>query len=229
VLSQLPRLPRARTLVAAAEGLPEAGEAAAVAAAGDNYASRFTFHDSRSLRIVGEAIEFARPLYEKLIDSSWEFKVSGTENTFASLRDLFESTKSIVDDIEKRYSGMTVDEIMRYKDLWEKQVYSPAFIGASVGFMDGFIHDVSREFEEEDLAEIRETIEYMKEHGKEFSSVTAKKAALIGMTLCQFLLLIDYFNKGIKAGTIAQDTGTLLIVSFYFSLLYAICEVMKKE
>ncbi len=168
-----------------------------------------------------------RPFYEGMADSTWDIKSLQTENAFSRLSELFEIGRRVVGDMEKRYNRLADDDILRYRHLWEKQVYSPTFVEASLGLMDDFLHDVEEEYKE--LDELRDTVEFLKEHGKDFPFTTAKKSALIGMTLTQFLLLIDTISKGIKTGTIAQDTGTLLIVSFYFSLICAICELMKKE
>lgn len=150
------------------------------------------------------------------------------KNAAASFANLLEVGKSIADDAEKLYGKLSASGISFYGNLWEKDV-SPAFASDAVGFMNDFIGEVEDDESEDALAVVRETVEYLKEHGKEFSLVSPKQAALIGIALCHLAYVFDYISKGLKAETLAPESGTIQIVWLYCTIVYTIFELKKKE
>jgi hypothetical protein len=158
----------------------------------------------------------------------FQLSVSPMENAVTSFAKLFEVGRSIADDAERLYGKLSANEIGLYGNLWEKNV-SPAFANDAVGFMTDFIGEVEDDEPEDGLAVVRETVAYLKEHAKEFLLVSPKQGTLIGVVICQFLYVIDYISKGMKAGTMAPESGSIQIVWLYFTLIYAICELKKKE
>lgn len=184
----------------------------------------------RTVLGVDSAMDKLGLINQKLSDPiQFQLSVSPAfENTMTSLSKMFDVGRSIADESETLYGKLTASQIGLYGNLWEKN-FSPAFAGDAVGFMTDFIGEVEDDEPEDALAVVRETVEYLKEHAKEFPVLSPKQAGLIGIALCQFAYVFDYISQGIKAGTLSPESGTIQIVWLYFTIVYTICELKKKE